>query len=139
MRFFFLDSNLFLQCRPLAELDWDRFADSEDVTLLIPSAVLAELDKHKADGNNRRAQRARAALKFLDALLESEDESVVIREKPVRVTVRFAPEVSSDDSRSSDDSILFEVEELARSHSNEAIALITVSVRPRPSRNRTTV
>jgi rRNA-processing protein FCF1 len=125
MRFFFIDSNLFLQCRPLPDLDWERFAGAEEATLLIPSAVLSELDKHKSDGNNRRAQRARSALKFLDALLESDDESVVIRERPARVVARFAPEVAGDPTRSNDDSILFEVEEMVRSRGNEAVALIT--------------
>jgi rRNA-processing protein FCF1 len=125
MRFFFLDTNLFLQCRPLTDLDWDRFSGSEEVTLLIPSAVLTELDKHKADGNNRRAQRARGALKFLDALLESEDETVVIRDKPARVIARFAPEVPNHGSRSNDDSIVFEIAEMARTKGNGACALIT--------------
>jgi rRNA-processing protein FCF1 len=125
MLFFFVDSNLFLQCRPLPQLDWDRFAGLSEATVLIPSAVLAELDKHKADGNNRRAQRARAALKLFDSMLESASESVALREKPACVIARFAPEVPSDDSRSNDDSILFEVEQLARTEGNEAVALIT--------------
>lgn len=125
MRFFFLDTNLFLQCRPLTDLDWDRFSGLEEVTLLISSAVLTELDKHKADGNNRRAQRARGALKFLDALLESDEETVVIRDKPARVIARFAPDVPNDESRSNDDSILFEIAEMARTKGNGACALIT--------------
>lgn len=125
MQFFFVDSNLFLQCRPLAQLDWDRLAGAEEVTLLIPSAVLAELDNHKSDGNNRRAQRARGALKFLESLLESPDESVVIRDRPARVIARFAPEVAGDGTRSNDDSILVEVQEMVRSQSNEAVALVT--------------
>lgn len=58
MQFLFVDSNIFLQCRPVHELDWDRLVGCEELTLLIPSAVLVELDKHKSDGNSRRAQRA---------------------------------------------------------------------------------
>ncbi len=125
MQFYFLDTNLFLQCRPLADLDWRRFSGSEEVTLLISSVVLAELDKHKADGNNRRAQRARAALKFLDALLASDAETFVVQEKPVRVLARFAPELPNDEGQSNDDSILLEVAAMALAKGQGVCALIT--------------
>ncbi len=47
------------------DLDWVDLVGREDVTLREPSAVLAELDKHKPEGNSRRAQRARRAIQFL--------------------------------------------------------------------------
>lgn len=125
MQYVFLDSNLFLQCRPLEDLDWGRIAGNEDATLLVPSAVLAELDKHKADGNSRRAQRARRAIKFLDSLLEAPDDTLTIRKAPIKVIAQFAPEVSGEVSSSNDDSILFEVEEMARKLGNSAVSLIT--------------
>lgn len=125
MQFLFVDSNLFLQCRPLQDLDWDRLVGREDVTILVPSAVLAELDKHKSDGNSRRAQRARRALQFLDSLLVAPDDKVIVRTTPVKVFARFAPEVSGDASTSNDDSILFEVAELSRTRGNQAVGLVT--------------
>jgi rRNA-processing protein FCF1 len=125
MQFLFVDSNLFLQCRPLQDLDWDRLVGREEVTILVPSAVLAELDKHKSDGNSRRAQRARRALKFLDSLLESPDDTVIVRTTPTKVIAQFAPEVSGDPSTSNDDSILFEVAELTRTHGNQTVGLVT--------------
>lgn len=125
MQFLFVDSNLFLQCRPVQELDWDRLVGREELTLLVPSAVLVELDKHKSDGNSRRAQRARRAIQFLDALLEASDDTVVVRTTPAKVIAQFAPEVSGDTSRSNDDSILFEVSELTRIHGNQAVGLVT--------------
>lgn len=125
MQFLFVDSNLFLQCRPLEELDWDRFGGREEVTILVPSAVLAELDKHKSDGNSRRAQRARRALQFLNALLEAPDDTVVIRTSPTKVIAQFAPEVSGDASNSNDDSILLEVAELSRTRGDQAVGLVT--------------
>jgi hypothetical protein len=125
MQFLFVDSNLFLQCRPLQDLDWERLCGREEATLLVPGAVLAELDKHKSDGNSRRAQRARRALQFLDSILESPDDVVVIRDNSPRVLARFAPEVSSDMARSNDDTILLEVSEAARTQGNAAVALVT--------------
>ena len=125
MQFLFIDSNLFLQCRPLQDLDWDRLVGREEVTLLVPSAVLAELDKHKSDGNSRRAQRARRSLQFLASLLETPDDTVVVRTIPTRVMAQIAPEVSGDVGTSNDDSILFEVAQMARTRGNQAVGLVT--------------
>jgi rRNA-processing protein FCF1 len=125
MQFIFVDSNLFLQCRPLKDLDWDRLVGREEVTILVPSAVLAELDKHKSDGNSRRAQRARSALQFLNSLLEAPDDTVIVRTAPIKVIAQFAPEVSGDASTSSDDSILFEVAEMTRTLGKQAVGLVT--------------
>ncbi len=125
MQFLFVDSNLFLQCRPLQELDWDCLVGREEVTLLVPSAVLAELDKHKSDGNRRRAQRARGALHFLNSILKAPDDTVIVRMTPVKVLAQFAPEVSGDASTLNDDSILFEVAEMSRTHGNQAVGLVT--------------
>ncbi|MEQ1536679.1 MAG: PIN domain-containing protein [Burkholderiaceae bacterium] len=125
MQFLFVDSNLFLQCRPLQDLDWDRLVGREEVTILVPSAVLAELDKHKSDGNSRRAQRARRALQFLNSLLVSPDDTVIVRTTPTKVIAQFAPEVSGDQSTSNDDSILFEVAEMTRTHGNQTVGLVT--------------
>jgi rRNA-processing protein FCF1 len=125
MQYLFIDSNLFLQCRPLEDLDWDCLVGREEVTLLVPSAVLAELDKHKSDGNSRRAQRARRALQFLDCILKAPDDTVIVRMAPVKVIAQFAPEVSGDASTSNDDAILFEVAEMTRTHGNQAVGLVT--------------
>lgn len=125
MQFLFVDSNLFLQCRPLQDLDWDRLVGREEVTILVPSAVLAELDKHKSDGNSRRAQRARRALQFLDSLLKAPDDTVIVRTTPTKVIAQFAPEVSGDATTSNDDSILFEVAEMTRTRGNQVVGLVT--------------
>lgn len=109
----------------MEELDWDRLVGREEVTILVPSAVLEELDKHKSDGNSRRAQRARRALKFLDSILEARDDTVIVRTTPAKVIAQFAPEVSGDTSTSNDDSILFEVAEMRRTRGNHVVGLIT--------------
>lgn len=125
MQFLFVDSNLFLQCRPLQDLDWECLVGREDLTLLVPGAVLAELDKHKSDGNNRRAQRARRALQFLNSILEAPSDTAIVRTTPVKVIAQFAPDVSGDASISNDDSILFEVAEMTRTLGTQAVGLVT--------------
>ena len=125
MQFIFLDSNLFIQCRPLQDLDWDRFVGQEEVTLLVPSAVLMELDRHKSDGNGRRASRARLAIQFLNSILEAADDTVIVRTTPTKVIAQFAPTVFVDVNTSNDDSILLEVAEMARIRGNEFVSLVT--------------
>ncbi len=136
MQFLFVDSNLFLQCRPLQELDWDRLVGREEVTILVPSAVLMELDKHKSDGNNRRAHRARLALKFLDSILEAPDDTVIVRTTPTKVIAQFAPEVSGDTSMSNDESILSEVAKMTRTRGNKAVGLVTHDINLRVKAKR---
>ncbi len=57
---YFVDSNLFLQCRPLEELDWSSWTGFDEVRLIVSSPVLREIDYRKNKGNDRVAKRARA-------------------------------------------------------------------------------
>ncbi len=53
-----IDTNVLLQCPPLANLDWASIAP-EGVCIVIPVAVLMEIDIAKASGSTRRAKKAR--------------------------------------------------------------------------------
>lgn len=44
---FFPDTNLFIQCRPLGELDWSEWADFEEVHLIVCRTVQREIDRQK--------------------------------------------------------------------------------------------
>lgn len=55
------DTNLFLQCKPLQDINWLEL-DPAGVRVVVPMTVVKELDKAKGDGNGRRARRARAAV-----------------------------------------------------------------------------
>jgi hypothetical protein len=90
MRVFFLDTNIFLQCRPIHELPWAEVAERQDVTLLIPRAVQEEIDRLKHDGNSRRARRARAASSLFRQIVFAPSEALTIRERAPRVEVSFS-------------------------------------------------
>ncbi len=84
----FPDTNLFLQCKPLQELDWSLIDHHGDVDILITRPVQAEIDEFKAKGNSRQASRARTISSLLGELLETDDDWVELRQRPlVRVTV----------------------------------------------------
>lgn len=42
-----LDTNIFMHCQPLDQIDWLNVVRAQEVKLLIPRVVMAELDKHK--------------------------------------------------------------------------------------------
>ena len=64
----FLDTNVYVHCRPLEEIEWDRWrraqgSDVEGIDLVVPRTVIEELDKLKDRRESRRvADRARKAL-----------------------------------------------------------------------------
>jgi hypothetical protein len=87
----FPDTNVFLQCKALNELQWGDIIDADEIELLVGAPVQDEIDHLKSDGNQRRARRARDANRLFRSVLTSSGESLVIREADPRVTLRFAP------------------------------------------------
>lgn len=61
--YLFPDTNLFIQCLPLEQIDWAQWADFDEVRLLICRPVQREIDNQKNRGNDRVSQRARKRLK----------------------------------------------------------------------------
>ena len=68
---FFPDTNLFIQCRPLEELDWSEWTDFEEIHLLVCRTVQREIDQRKNRGNDRSAQRARKTSSLFRSIIET--------------------------------------------------------------------
>ena len=60
-----LDTNVFIQCRPLHELPWSDLCGGETYSLAVTPAIMREIDKLKQDGKPRRSKRARLAASIL--------------------------------------------------------------------------
>ncbi len=75
--YLFLDTNLFIQCRALEELDWSAWAGFEEVHLIASRPVQREIDNQKNRGNHRVGRRARKAYQLFRRVLESEQNQVV--------------------------------------------------------------
>ena len=64
-KYIFLDTNVFLHCRPAQQLELERFG--EGCTLVVPRVILGELNKHKDSHSSKTIRnRARAACKNID-------------------------------------------------------------------------
>jgi PIN domain len=91
VQIFFADTNLFLQCKALPQINWVEVTAGQDIAVLVPAAVQREIDRLKGDGNGRRALRARTANSILRTILRSADEEKVLRDGDPRVVLRIAP------------------------------------------------
>jgi len=86
------DTNLFLQCKSLAELEWGLlFPSADEIRVLVPRVIVMELDRLKNDGNARRAKRARAAVALLRSVLRDPGQRICVRESEPSVDLSFCP------------------------------------------------
>lgn len=83
-KFAFPDTNIFLHFQFFTEIDWNEILQAKSVTLVIPSIVARELDKHKYNHPSERVKdRASKVTKKFAELLRS---NTAIRPK---VNVQF--------------------------------------------------
>jgi hypothetical protein len=69
----FVDTNFFLQCKVIPEIDWDQVTDDDTVELIVARPVQEEIDRLKNDGNGRRAKRARRTNGLFREMIVSAD------------------------------------------------------------------
>lgn len=139
MKYLFVDTNLFLQCRDLSDLPWKDLSDGSDIELIIPRAVQEEIDKLKNDGNNRRAKRARNANSYLRRIVTSDDERLTICARSPRVELTCVPSLEPNknndqrvvlDPTRADDSIILEMLAYCDAYPDRFIALLTNDTNP---------
>ncbi|MCY3571766.1 MAG: PIN domain-containing protein [Chloroflexi bacterium] len=93
--YLFPDSNVFLQCKALQEINWrscEALAEFEEIHLLVSLPVMNEIDKLKSRGNDRLGRRARKANGIIRDLVLSDSPQRIVR--PTDPTVTLA-EVTS--------------------------------------------
>lgn len=81
----FPDTNLFLQCKPLTQLNWSFFKDYEEIDVIVSRPVQVEIDKNKGGGNQRLSHRSRAASSVFRDILFSESKCTVLSEQAPKV------------------------------------------------------
>lgn len=77
MLYCFLDTNIFIHCQDIKDIDWQSELGVSEICLVIAPVVFEELDVFKDDPrNNRKRNRARSAISFLETVLDSPDQTV---------------------------------------------------------------
>ena len=78
--YLFPDTNLFIQCKQIRDLDWSEWSEFSEIHLIVCRPVTREIDDQKNRGNGRVAQRARSTYKLFSPLAEDEQDFLVIND-----------------------------------------------------------
>jgi len=82
--YLFPDTNLFIQCRSINELDWADFSTFAEVHLIVSRPVQKEIDNQKSRGNGRIQKRARkVASLFREMLLFDSNYKIISNDGPI--------------------------------------------------------
>lgn len=95
--YFFPDTNLFIQCKPIEEWDWTSLlGDFEVIDIIVTRPIQKEIDAHKNKGNGRVASRSRRAATLLNRVIESDLNYEEIRESAPRVRLYVRLDLKQD-------------------------------------------
>ncbi len=72
MLYCFLDTNIFIQCQEIRDIDWKAELGASEICLVIAPVVFEELDVFKDNHKNRRKRdRARRSIELVESILDS--------------------------------------------------------------------
>ena len=77
--YLFPDTNVFIQCKPLEQLDWSEWQDFSEIHLLVSRPVQREIDDQKNRGNSRVARRSRTTYQLFRKIIDGRQEYELIR------------------------------------------------------------
>lgn len=132
----FIDTNLLLHAKPLAQITWEE-RHAPPVTIVVTRTNIKELDKHKDQHPKKHLrERARKALQVIEAATTSP----TLRKETSLVVDNRTPRVDFDkhelDSASADDMLVASVIAYQAEHPDESIILYTHDVGPRLTAQR---
>ena len=127
------DTNLFIQCRPLHELNWKELGEFDEIRLIACRTVIREIDDQKQKGNDRVGRRSREwNTKFRDMVKSGSRQHIVIRGKPrtVKLLINYDLLPSNDleetlDYSIADDQIVGCVPAFKEKHKETDVRLLT--------------
>ena len=133
--YYFVDTNLFLQCNRLEHLDWSHWDTYEEVRLIVSSPVLREIDYRKNKGNDRAGSRARTASALFRKILSEGHlpirngcPSVVLSVEPQHIYSRDLKDRLNYQER--DDQLVGTAYEFARHNPDKDVRLLTHDTTP---------
>ena len=128
MLYCILNTNIFLEFRPITEIAWLKELSAADVCLVVTSVVTRELDKHKSGSSNRLRKRARRTLAHLDSLdvkIDSEIRDGVLLRFDLAEPILATLESYNLSSNVSDDLLLAKTIEFRTQHPSSDIAILS--------------
>ncbi len=130
--YLFPDTNLFIQCKSLNELDWSEWANFSEIHLIVCRPVLREIDNQKNRGNGRVSRRARKVHSMFRNIAINEKDYYLIRKSGPKVKLFLEPLIRpcselSDrlDYSKPDDEIVGCLFTYVKQHPEAAVRLLT--------------
>lgn len=87
----FPDTNVFIQCRPLEQLDWSAWAEFDEVRLIVCRPVQREIDNQKGRGSDRVGKKARQTHTLFREIIIGADGYRLIRDAAPQVKLLVEP------------------------------------------------
>ena len=134
--YLFPDTNLFIQCRPLDQLNWSELGDFAEIHLIVCRPVQREIDNQKNRGNDRVAKRARKTYPLFRKIIIGETGYELVNDDPpVKIFIQSSSLPDEDlsstlDYGKSDDEIVGCCSRYARENSGLDIRLLTHDTGP---------
>jgi PIN domain-containing protein len=132
----FPDTNLFVQCRPLHELDWAACGDHDEIHLIVSRPVQEEIDDHKNRGNERLAKRARTTSSLFRAILIDAAGCKEVKSAPPKIKVFISRDTSDNtlapslDPTQEDDQLVIAALTYRRDHPDADVWLLSHDTGP---------
>jgi hypothetical protein len=130
----FPDTNLFVQCRALHELDWQRYGFDE-VCLIVCRPIQAEIDNQKNKGGDRVGRRAREASSLFREIIIGNTGHKIVRERNPSVKLFIEPQLRPADGLNidysrADDQLVGIAAEYQRQHPDVDVRVLTHDTGP---------
>ena len=134
----FPDTNLFIECHPLKDLDWSSWTKYDELHLLVCRSVQRELDSLKTRRDKRVAHKARKARKILKTLITDENDHLVNNERPLVKLKLAGPGPPSDapelmemlDYSKPDDELIGHAYRYSQEHPKAEVIILTHDMGP---------
>jgi hypothetical protein len=134
----FVDTNFFLQCKPINEILWNEISD-DDIEILITRPVQIEIDRLKNDGNSRRSKKARSTNSLFRNMLSTPETQIQYKVNEISIILKFSNPYSEEqlktiqdnlDTTYNDDKILAEVKYFIKENGTEGVFFVSHDTNP---------
>lgn len=96
------DTNIFIQCRPLQDLDWTLATDATKIHIIVCQPVIRQIDSQKYRGSERVGRRARRTNSLFRGIVESGQGWVILRASRPEVKLLLEPRLRPSNAIAND-------------------------------------
>lgn len=96
--YLFPDTNIFLQCKPLDQVNFKEITDCDVIEVIITRPVQQEIDRQKGQGNTRLSKKAKTTASLFKRIIQAEGRVLCLKDSSPRVTIKMDVQLRPDDA-----------------------------------------